>query len=87
MNKFFQVNPTDVPSQLSINDCASSNSDAWPVDNTNYTFFSSTINGNYQIFVGDVNSGKIWSLSQFGINSNTSLLGSSYYGGISGDIS
>ena len=50
---------------------------------TNYVFFSSTTAGGYQLYVGDVTTGQRWSLSQFGVNADTTKakLGSSYYGG------
>lgn len=82
---YTKVNPGDTPSQLSINDCISGNSDPAPVDNTSYVFFSSTTAGGYQLYLGDANTGKRWSLSQFGVNSDTTKakLGSSYYGGTS----
>jgi Tol biopolymer transport system component len=82
---YSKVNPGDTPNQLSINDCKGNNSDPSPVDNTNYVFFSSTTAGGYQLYVADVSSGKRWSLSQFGVNSDTTKakLGSNYYSGTS----
>lgn len=57
--------------------------DPAPVTGTNYVFFSSTTAGGYQLYVGDVTTGQRWSLSQFGVNADTTKakLGSSYYGG------
>ena len=68
---------------MPINDCVSNNSDPAPVTGTNYVFFSSTTAGGYQLYVGDVTTGQRWSLSQFGVNADTTKakLGSSYYGG------
>jgi Tol biopolymer transport system component len=82
---YTKVNPGDTPSQLSVNDCNSGNSDPAPVSNTSYVFFSSTTAGGYQLYLGDVNTGKRWSLTQFGVNADTTKakLGSSYYGGAS----
>jgi len=78
-----KVNPGDTPNQLSLNDCNSNNSDPSPVNGTNYVFFSSTTAGGYQLYLGDANTGQRWSLSQFGVNSDTTKakLGSNYYAG------
>ncbi|WP_179404415.1 discoidin domain-containing protein [Burkholderia guangdongensis] len=75
--------PASTPNQLALNDCVSNNSDPSPVSGTNYLFFSSTTAGGYQLYVGDVTTGQRWSLSQFGVNADTTKakLGSSYYGG------
>jgi Tol biopolymer transport system component len=75
--------PSSTPNQLPINDCISNNSDPGPVSGTNYLFFSSTTAGGYQLYLGDVTTGQRWSLTQFGVNSDTTKakLGSSYYGG------
>ncbi|MCG5072314.1 discoidin domain-containing protein [Paraburkholderia tagetis] len=75
--------PASTPNQLSLNDCVSNNSDPAPVNGTNYLFFSSTTAGGYQLYVADVTTGKRWSLTQFGVNSDSTKakLGSSYYGG------
>ncbi|KVO31423.1 hypothetical protein WJ74_21585 [Burkholderia ubonensis] len=75
--------PASTPNQLAINDCISNNSDPAPVNGTNYVFFSSTTAGGYQLYVGDVTTGQRWSLSQFGVNADTTKakLGSNYYGG------
>jgi len=80
---YTKVNPSDTPNQLSLNDCNSNNSDPSPVNNTNYVFFSSTSAGGYQLYLGDVTTGQRWSLSQFGVNSDTTKakLGSNYYAG------
>lgn len=81
----YKVNAGDTASVAKINDCQSNNSDAWPVDGSSYVFFSSTQPGNYQLHVGDLSTGKRWSLSPLGINSNTgrAYLGPAYYGGTS----
>ncbi|WP_197341388.1 discoidin domain-containing protein [Ralstonia solanacearum] len=80
---YTKVNPGDTPNQLSINDCNSNNSDPAPVNGTNYVFFSSTTAGGYQLYLGDVSTGQRWSLSQFGVNADTTKakLGSNYYAG------
>ena len=80
---YTKLNPSDAPNQLPLNDCNSNNSDPSPVNNTNYVFFSSTTNGGYQLFLGDATTGQRWSLSQFGVNSDTTKakLGSNYYAG------
>ncbi|MCA3800713.1 discoidin domain-containing protein [Burkholderia sp.] len=77
------ADPASTPNALPINDCVSNNSDPAPVSGTNYLFFSSTTAGGYQLYVGDVTTGQRWSLSQFGVNADTTKakLGSSYYGG------
>jgi Tol biopolymer transport system component len=82
---YSKVNPGDAADELSINDCKGNNSDPAPVDNTNYLFFSSTTDGGYQLYVADVSTGKRWSLTPFGVNSDhtKAKLGSSYYGGTS----
>jgi len=78
---YTKVNPTDTPSQLSIDDCMSNNSDPSPVNNTSYVFFSSTTAGGYQLYLGDVSSGKRWNLGQFGVNADNTKakLGSNYW--------
>lgn len=80
---YTKVNPSDAPNQLSLNDCNSNNSDPSPVNGTNYVFFSSTSAGGYQLYLGDASTGQRWSLSQFGVNSDTTKakLGSNYYAG------
>ncbi len=77
----YKINPTDPPIQANFNDCLSSNSDAWPVNNSSLVFFAGTEYGNYQLFLGDLSTGARWSLSSFGINGNSarSYLGASYY--------
>lgn len=80
---YSKVNPGDTANQLPINDCKSNNSDPWPVSNTNYVFFSSTTAGGYQLYLGDVTNGNRWSLTQFGVNADSTKakLGSNYYPG------
>ncbi|RQY83878.1 discoidin domain-containing protein [Burkholderia stagnalis] len=77
------ADPASTPNQLALNDCISNNSDPAPVNGTNYLFFSSTTAGGYQLYVGDVTTGQRWSLSQFGVNADSTKakLGASYYGG------
>ncbi|MFX8055529.1 hypothetical protein ABTK93_19895, partial [Acinetobacter baumannii] len=45
--------------------------------------FSSTTAGGYQLYLGDASTGQRWSLSQFGVNNDTTKakLGSNYYAG------
>lgn len=67
-------------SSLSINDSESNNSDAYPVD-SDYLFFSSTRNsgmGGYDLYLGQISTGKVWSLNDFGINSSLEDLGVCY---------
>lgn len=80
---FTKTSASDTPNQLSINDCSSNNDDAAPVNGTSYVFFSSTTAGGYQLYLGDVSTGKRWSLTQFGVNADTTKgkLGSNYYAG------
>ncbi|WNG23203.1 hypothetical protein F0U62_03490 [Cystobacter fuscus] len=80
---YTKVNPGDTPNQLSINDCNSNNSDPSPVNGTNYVFFSSTTAGRYQLYLGDTSTGQRWSLSQFGVNADSTRdkLGSNYHPG------
>ncbi|MEA9356228.1 discoidin domain-containing protein [Bacteriovorax sp. PP10] len=74
--------PGAVAVQLSINDCLSNNSDAAPVG-SDKVIFSSTTEGGYQLYLGDLATGKRWSLTQFGINagSTKNKLGAHYYSG------
>jgi len=67
-------------SSLSINDLTSNNSDAYPVG-SDYLFFSSTRTGSiggYDLYVGQISTGAIWSLNDFGINSSVEDLGACY---------
>jgi Tol biopolymer transport system component len=77
---YVKTTPMSPAVQLLFNDCNGNNSDAAPVDGTNYVFFSSTTQGGYQLYLGDAGSGKRWSLSQFNVNSDTTTakLGSHY---------
>ncbi|MFM1988034.1 MAG: hypothetical protein RJA99_991 [Pseudomonadota bacterium] len=85
ISKYDQIhmkrNPGDASSALPFNDCNSNNSDPWPVSGTDYVFFSSTSAGRYQLYLGDAVTGRRWSLSQFGVNSDTTKdkLGASYH--------
>jgi hypothetical protein len=57
-------------------------SDPFPVKDTDYVFFSSNRNGgqgSWDIYLGHLQTGQVWSLDQFGINSSKSELGSAYY--------
>lgn len=80
---YAKINPADTPNQLNINDCVSANDDPGPVNGTSYIFFSSTTAGGYQLYLGDVITGKRWSLTQFGVNADRTKgkFGSSYYAG------
>ncbi len=75
------ADPASTPDLLPLNDCISNNSDPAPVNGTRYLFFSSTTAGGYQLYLGDVNSGQRWSLTQFGVNADRTRakLGSSYF--------
>jgi Tol biopolymer transport system component len=77
----YKVNPSAIATQANFNDCQSDNSDAWPVNNSSLVFFSGDQMGYYQIYLGDLTTGNRWSLTPFGMNSDTtrSYLGSSYY--------
>lgn len=76
----YKTSPTAAATFANFNDCQSDNSDAWPVNGTNLVFFSGTQMGYYQIYLGDLVTGKRWSLTPLGINGNTtrSYLGPSY---------
>ena len=67
---------------LPFNDVAANDSDPYPVGDQ-YVFFSSTRaggQGNYDLYLADINTGNTWSLSEINPNLNTSLheLGASY---------
>ena len=65
-----------------FNDVAADNSDPWPVPGTNYVFFSSNRKGgrgSWDIYLGDLESGEVWSLESFGVNSGLAELGVSYF--------
>jgi Tol biopolymer transport system component len=67
---------------LSFNDVAANDSDPYPAGDQ-YVFLSSTRaggQGNYDLYLADINSGAIWSLSEINPNLNSSLheLGASY---------
>lgn len=67
-------------SSLSINDSTSNNSDAYPVG-SDYLFFSSTRaggSGGYDLYVGQISTGAVWSLNNLGINSSVEDLGACY---------
>lgn len=63
--------PSATPILSPINDCISNNSDPAPVNGTNYVFFSSTTAGGYQLYLGEVASGRRWTLTPFGVNADT----------------
>ncbi len=58
-------------------------SDPFPVPNSDYVFFSSNRSGGqggWDIYLGNVKTGQVWELNQFGINSVKMELGSAYHG-------
>lgn len=66
--------------RLNINTSNSNNSDAYPVDE-DHLFFSSTRGGGmggYDLYLGTLSTGKVWSLNDFGINSDLEDLGVSF---------
>ncbi len=72
LDQIYQKNAlTATPIELSFNDCNSNNSDPAPVNGTSLTFFSSTENGRYELFLGDAVTGQRWNMSLFGLNSDT----------------
>ena len=65
-----------------FNDVAADNSDPYPVQGTNFVFFSSNRkggNGSWDLYLGDLESGDVWSLASFGVNSSRAELGVSYF--------
>jgi Tol biopolymer transport system component len=65
-----------------FNDINSDNSDPYPVPGTDYVFFSSNREGgqgNWDIYLGDLVTGQVWTLDQFGINTSLGELGSCYF--------
>ncbi|HEX7817439.1 hypothetical protein [Dyella sp.] len=80
---YAKIGASDKPVELPINDCLSNNDDAAPVSGTSYVFFSSTTAGGYRLYLGDINSGKRWRMTQFGLDAepNKAKLGASYYAG------
>jgi len=66
--------------QLSINDCMANNSDAAPVGTDQVIFSSTTTGKGYQLYLGDINTGKRWSLDSLGVNTGpANNLGAHYY--------
>lgn len=57
------------PTVLKLNDCNADNSDPEQI-NDSYIFFSSTRAnpGYYNLYFGNINTGQVWSLNKFGIN-------------------
>uniref|UniRef100_UPI0032176F75 InlB B-repeat-containing protein n=1 Tax=uncultured Draconibacterium sp. TaxID=1573823 RepID=UPI0032176F75 len=73
--------------RLSINEYTSDNSDASPVG-SDYLFFSSTRNGSgYDLFLGQISTGEVWNLNDFGINSTKEDLGACFIANQSFNIS
>lgn len=66
--------------QLSINDCMANNSDSAPVGVDQVIFSSTTSGKGYQLYFGDINTGKRWSLDSLGVNTGpANKLGAHYY--------
>jgi Tol biopolymer transport system component len=56
------------PAGLSLNDCNTNNSDPIFVD-ASHIIFSSTRNGKfYNLYIGNIYTGKVWSLDKYGVN-------------------
>jgi Tol biopolymer transport system component len=56
------------PVGLGLNDCNANNSDPIFVD-TSHIIFSSTRNGKfYNLYMGNIDTGKVWSLDKYGVN-------------------
>jgi hypothetical protein len=65
---------------LPFNDVNADDSDPFPVD-SDYVFFSSNRSGSvggWDLYLADINSGFVWSMSNFGVNSSNHELGSCY---------
>ena len=75
--------------RLSINQYTSDNSDAYPVG-TDYLFFSSTrigSKGGYDLYLGQISTGEVWSLNDLDVNSTLNDLGSCFVANQSFNIS
>jgi Tol biopolymer transport system component len=72
----------DGPTQsLLFNDCRADNSDPTPVADRYVVFSSTSRNEKYELFMGDIITGRRWSLDDFGVNKNRRLskLGADYW--------
>jgi len=67
------------PVELALNNCNEENSDPAPVDSS-YLIFSSTRNDDfYHLYLGNINTGQVWSLNRFGVNqAQKNQLGATY---------
>ncbi|SJM94069.1 TolB family protein [Crenothrix polyspora] len=67
------------PVELSLNDCNADNSDPAPIDNANIFFSSNRGDKFYRLYVGNIYTGKVWSMSNLGVNeAQKHQLGASY---------
>jgi|GEM_PF-1523083 len=65
-----------------FNNLNDDDSDPYPVKNTDYVFFSSNRaggRGGWDIYLGNHQTGQVWSLNPFGINTSKMELGSAYF--------
>jgi len=66
---------------LSVNDANSNNSDAYPVG-SDYLVFASTRSGGtggYDLYLGQISTGSVWNLNDYGVNSSVEELGPCYF--------
>lgn len=69
------------PLSLALNERNSENADPYPVG-PDWVLFSSTRSNSskgYDIFIGHVNSGEVWSLDDFGVNTSLNELGACFF--------
>lgn len=72
--------PDAIPVELPINDCLANNSDAAPVGSDQIIFSSTTAGKGYQLYLGDIATGKRWNLDFLGTQSGPkNKLGAHYY--------
>lgn len=75
-----KTTPNAKPIELPINDCMANNSDAAPVGSDQVIFSSTTKGNGYELYLGDINTGKRWSLNSLGMNTGAkNKLGAHYY--------
>ncbi|MCK5051954.1 MAG: T9SS type A sorting domain-containing protein [Candidatus Cloacimonetes bacterium] len=68
------------PQSLAFNDINANDDDPFPF-NSDFVFFSSDRSGSvcgWDLYLANINSGSLWSLSNFGVNSSNHELGSCY---------
>lgn len=66
--------------ELAINDCLANNSDAAPVGADQVIFSSTTSGKGYQLYLGDIATGKRWNLDFLGVDAGPkNKLGAHYY--------